>query len=874
MTKKYCKNIFKTGLNSRSFALASILTFAVVFSLFAPPTTFAHTPPLTISTYAYLNVAPNPVGIGQTAYLNFWLDKVPPTSHGSYGNMWHNMTVTMTKPDGTTEILGPLNSDAAGGTWTQFVADQVGTYKFVGHFPGQTIVVENPNPFAPMNPDSINDTYTGSTSNEVKLTVQDEQVTTAYPDNSLPTNYWTRPINSMNRNWYTIGGNWLGLGQNTFARTGLYNYNNGNFNPYTEAPNSAHVLWTKALAFGGQIGGEFGSDDTSLFATGTAYEPKFAPVIMYGILYYTSYPGAATNPGPLTAVDLHTGQTLWTINASAPLRTGMMYNFKTGNQYGAHAYLFTGWQGIPMSGFTIPLDGSIDFTKWSMYDAMTGQWILDIANVTAGTLVEGQNGEILSYNTNANGKLTLWNSSLCIAQGSKSSAIYPAYDASEIWRPTQGATIDWNLGNQWTVPIGLTASFNTWPAANRVSDNVVLLTESAPQVPGRASSGWQLEAGYSAVDGHLLWGPINQTLTPWTNVALGPAAEGVYTEYTSQTMKWTGYDIKTGEKLWETSPTNSSWGYYGCSGIIGYGNLYTYTIAGEVYCYDLKTGTEKWSWVVGNAGYDTPYGTYPFWTVDMVGAGVVADGKLYVASSHDYTPPVYKGAKLYCINATSGEQLWNTLDFGGTQDNGRPIADGILVSYNCYDNQIYAFGKGASAITVTAPAVGVTTATPITISGTITDISDGNQQDAIAKNFPNGLPCISDASQSAFMEAVYQQQGMPTNLTGVPVTINVVDSNGNYRSIGTAVSNAYGTYSLTWTPDISGDYTVIANFAGTNSYYPSSTAAAFYASEVVATPGPTQPPVQSMADTYLLPSVAAIIIAIAVVGAVLGIACH
>ena len=77
---------------------------------------------------------------------------------------------------------------------------------------------------------------------------------------------------------------------------------------------------------------------------------------------------------------------------------------------------------------------------------------------------------------------------------------------------------------------------------------------------------------------------------------------------------------------------------------------------------------------------------------------------------------------------------------------------------------------------------------------------------------------------TGFMEAVYQQQPMPTNLTGVPVTINVVDSNGNYRTIGTATSNAYGTYSLTWTPDISGDYTVIANFAGTESYYPSEAA--------------------------------------------------
>ena len=29
------------------------------------------------------------------------------------------------------------------------------------------------------------------------------------------------------------------------------------------------------------------------------------------------------------------------------------------------------------------------------------------------------------------------------------------------------------------------------------------------------------------------------------------------------------------------------------------------------------------------------------------------------------------------------------------------------------------------------------------------------------------------------MEAVYEQQPMPTNVTGVPVTLTVTDSNGN-----------------------------------------------------------------------------------------------
>ena len=101
------------------------------------------------------------------------------------------------------------------------------------------------------------------------------------------------------------------------------------------------------------------------------------------------------------------------------------------------------------------------------------------------------------------------------------------------------------------------------------------------------------------------------------------------------------------------------------------------------------------------------------------------------------------------------------------------ISDGVMTTLNSYDNQIYAYGMGPSKTTVTAPDIGVTTATPITITGTVTDISAGTQQNAVAANFPNGLPCVSDASMTQFMEAVYMQQPMPTNITGVPVTLSV-----------------------------------------------------------------------------------------------------
>jgi hypothetical protein len=68
--------------------------------------------------------------------------------------------------------------------------------------------------------------------------------------------------------------------------------------------------------------------------------------------------------------------------------------------------------------------------------------------------------------------------------------------------------------------------------------------------------------------------------------------------------------------------------------------------------------------------------------------------------------------------------------------------------------------------------------------------------------------------------------------------INVVDANGNYRTIGTVSTDVYGQYSLSWTPDITGDYSVIATFAGTNGYWPSSAKTSFTVDEAAATPTP------------------------------------
>jgi hypothetical protein len=234
---------------------------------------------------------------------------------------------------------------------------------------------------------------------------------------------------------------------------------------------------------------------------------------------------------------------------------------------------------------------------------------------------------------------------------------------------------------------------------------------------------------------------------------------------------------------------------------------------------------------------------------------------------------------MLAVNMTDGSLVWSEL---GMYIRSTAIADNIMLSMNAYDNQIYAFGKGPSTMTVSAPNIGVTTATPITITGTVMDISPGTRainnpditltkQNEIALNFPNGIPCVSDKSQSRWMEYVYQQQPAPTNTQGVPVTLSVLDANNNFRTIGTPTSDATGTFSYTWTPDIPGDYTLIASFSGSNSYYGSSATTHIYASSPAATHEATATPVTGLATSsdvmYVgVAIIIVIIIAIAIVG--------
>ena len=871
---------------------AVILTLSMEGSMILIPTTSAHSPGWNIPTFSFCSVSPNPVGKGQTVNVNFWVNMPPPTASAQYGDRWMGMTVLVTLPDKTTTTLGPFTSDDTGGSHSTYTPTQVGNYTFQMSFPGQTLAGANAAPGTPPgvagNP-SVGDYYQPSKSNVFTLDVQSTPIGYV-PVNPLPTNYWTRPINAINNNWYSIGGNWLGLSASTFAATGQYNAT-GDYNPYTTAPLTSHILWTKPIAFGGTIGGEFGGSEESNYYATAQYEPKFAPIIMQGILYYTDYPDTSTDPTGWTAVNLQTGQVIWQNNiTNEVLKCGQILDMITPNQYGALTYLWA----EPLSAAGFMAAGA----SLSMYDAMTGSYILTITNTPAMTLTEDSHGDLIGYYTNTSygfgpsgmfvsgASLTMWNSTVCINLEVGNYAGGPNVANQWMWRPPLDAQIPFAPGVQWSAPLPLTDKTGspltymmsyfgeTFPAyllgISAVQSNVVYLTGYNSGSGGMFfQSGWEEELGASATDGTILWGAINRTEVPYSIVYSGGVWSGsdAYVELTESTLSISSYSLSTGALLWGPTalPNVSPYSSLGANSLVANGNIYIWGYGGDVYSYNILTGALNWQYHTPPGGYESPYGVEPIWTFTV---GTIAGGILFLPEGHMYSPPLFRNAQQLALNITNGKVVWSMDAFDVTS--APAVSDGIATTLNAYDNQIYAWGMGPTKTTVTAPDIGVTTATPVTITGSVMDISAGSQQNAVAANFPNGLPCVSDASMSQWMEFVYEQQPCPTNVTGVPVTLSVIDANGNNRPIGTTTTNGMGTFAYTWTPDISGNYTVIATFAGTNAYYGSSADTYFYASSPAPTAAPTATPVTGLATALdLTYGIVAAIIVIIIIGAIL-----
>jgi outer membrane protein assembly factor BamB len=813
-----------------------------------------------IPTFLFMTASPNPCGVGQGVYLGAMFSKPTPTNNGGGGDFYDNVTIDIVDPDGVKTVMGPWMTSRAAGIQFTYTPSKVGNYTIQAHYPGQKLIGDHEGSDQPApsgwNLWLLNSTMLPSDSNILTLVVNEEPTVPIYQTPPLPTEFWTRPIYGTNWNWGELGANWYGLGG-----SGAYDANR-NFQPFGAAPNTAHIVWTKATQWGGQPGMPIPADESSEYSSTSLLQNYFKPqFILNGVLFYNKYASKGTLIG-WEAIDVHTGEVLWERTpgetGNERLDWGQVVNYNNYQEFGTNAYMYTAAGG---GGF-----GSTAGASYSIYDPFTGTFLGNVTNAqSTSKIIDYQSdlrGAVIGYYVSG-GNLCMYNYTRLLTTAGGGFATPETFVAA----PTSIDGSDPRM-TMWRTPLpDKFGGDNISLSIAAVTPEVILMRyiPYAVQWQG-ANNGYSYDAGYDARTGAKLWGPINQTgIWPaYEDVSLMCAGDGYYVLRNKDRMQVYGFDLKTGKNIW--GPVQLVYGSYSpvfAAGIIGYGKVYISDLGGYVNAVDLETGELAWTYFRGNSGVDTPFESYPIFGYNTQS---MADGKLFLTEGIMYTPPMHPSWRL-AINCTDGTLVWKILQYACTCTG--PIADGYLISWNSFDNSIYSFGKGPTAMTVAAsPAVSVEGSSVI-VTGTVMDKSGGTTQSVITTRFPDGLPAMSDDSQEAWMEYAYQQQVKPADATGVEVSISVLDPNGNTYEVGTATSDDMGFYKLSFIPEVPGEYSVYATFVGSEAYYGSSAETAINVeSAPAATPAPTPTPAP-MTDAYVLGLGITAIIAIVIIGLVL-----
>ncbi len=818
------------------------------------------TPQYTLETVAYLSLRPDPVGVGQSVLVNVWC------SPGMYHAFaMTNYFVDIKAPDGTTTTVGPFNTYVGDATaWFEVIPDQVGTYQFKFHYPGMYIPAgqywdapgsETGGFIGPGKYFNLGASvyYTGDETEWQNLTVQQNMVA-SFPQQPFPTNsYWNRPINPMWRTW--------GLNIGDYPFNTVYYYPGGRvlypsnykFTAYVQAPNSAHVLWKRTLDAIGPAG----------MLGGYTYDYSLAPnagtpsIIYAGRCYqtFTKVFENGTQATVLQCYDLRTGEiyferpisTMTTQGAFGPATTAVA---PTMIEYMA-----------PGTNYAV---GSTSIARDTLADQ---GWAISLIALPGGYLYK--------FNP-ATGEITA-NCSL----SPLTSATY--------YMPGYALGIQ-NLGN--SIPadqryrlINFTTFGNSNNFASRIASNISYPLSSLGVVDYEAGLAavcswasppgpqWCIGVSIQACDivsGELLWTyTTNDTVSQNAQSPSSFVMDHGKLAYGGHGRHWVCFDGRTGKLLWTSEKTEYPWGAWFPYNTASFdinettGVIITSTYEG-VYAIDWADGKILWHFGTANFAvpYEGPYDAEPFFT-----GQISADGKIFAYNGeHTASYPRDRGWSMYAINGTTGELVWkihNPMVPGA-------VADGYLTASNSYDGYMYVFGPGKSTTAISVSPEAVAQGSIIHIKGTVMDLSPAQ---------PN-TPCVSKDSMTLQMESIHMQMpqaGVWGNetLTGVPVTLTAIAADGTVTDIGTVTTNGYyGTFGSSWTPPSQGEYTIMASFAGDESYGSSSAATTFTVGAAAASPtagpsgssAPTAGEVASQLMTPLAIAVVVIIIAIAIVG--------
>ena len=849
-----------------------LLLATTLMMAFTQPTSAQIGVPQPEKTVGFATVAPTLIGVGQTLTCNLWVNPLPTLANdlpGFYG--FSGVTVTFTRPDGTKDTFMPTDGTGAyvagqtqslGAIYFYYVPQMAGNWSVSFTMPAQNITD------LVWYPDYGNSTtYLGCTSSTFYFTVQTDAVLAGllngYPWAQLPNSnvYWDYPINDNNREWTQISGDWTGV---TSTMASVNSPTQLRWQPYGSGPNTAHIVWKDQVKEGGIIGGSYGS---------LSYVDGQNTVIVMDGMVFTNVPN--TTPfgqyfSQFQAWDQSTGKLLYTANGTItcgihqPNLLGA-YQQSTGaaaaeggqvlleSSYGHYMYPFL-WGTVTINGIVY----------WNYYDALSGVLIRQYSNCGSARLIDG---DVLAFgaqsltsttDTALNGYAYRWNATKVATSGAN------AYQ--------------WNTGIEWKtlVPIPVTGGVQSAPGTGVASTyrGPTIFAVSADESVIVIGNQYQVYNAYNAATGASLW---NLTLNyqTQTNEELQLALVDQFMIWNPTACAWNGYSIKTGALLWTTpsvasdswvsSSWASSWSIYYCE-TNDLNNVYIATPDGVMYAYSLTDGHLVW--------HSTPFlsDEYPNNAIPFVCTGTVfVDGKIYTYAGYSTSyqiDPVSRFSMMVCINATTGNTIY-TLN-GGIMPSA--AANGYVIGSSQFDGQMYCLGKGPTSTTVTAQQqVGGS----VLVQGSVLDKSPASSDATLTAMFANGVPAISDANMSVWMDYLHMQNSTllntPPAVNGVPVSLTAVDPNGNYMNIGTVTSDGSGFFNYQWTPTTQGLYKVYATFAGSDSYFSSyavAGATVSIASASTTTPAPTSTASSSVSNSdiimYLAIAVVAIIIAIAI----------
>jgi hypothetical protein len=825
---------------TKRVAIATIITFALLMSFVAQmpmpaqaqtnvqdggslPLPSGVTPDVTLDTLAHMSFRPNPIGIGQSLLVNLWLQ--PPSHVSRYFK--EAFKVTLTKPDGTTDVVGPLSSYFGDSTaWFEYVPDQVGNWTLKFDFLGAYFPAGNYTSsaaFAGGLNAQVSCYYKPSSDGPRDLVVQDALVM-SWPPAPLPTDYWTRPVSIENREWWPIIGYYpgtgiVGGGPDWPADTNIYNPGGRGWpTPYVQGPKSAHVVWRRLDTIGGLIGGPLGQTGNYVHFIGGTYA-GYPSIIYAGRCYYTT--NRMINNVPTNVwecYDLRTGEIIWDqVNVTRvptmvrstirevfqiPGEESSTLQLKCELMYvgGGMLVTYDPWTGAIRTNMSIsPLSSAVFY----MSDCNGMPYFLSVQNLGNSLPVE-ERYRLINWS---------WTGSLSFT-GFTNLKLLVANNITWPWS-SLGNAVDYEAG------IAVRYSSINSPASGVSADATI---QAASLTTGQQL--WETTAG----TGFGVFGY--------------PVADHGKFALRFNDGHFHCWDLYTGNPLWVSELSSWPWGTFGDYGISTYGGNIIYPQYDGVVAYNWSTGKVSWKYSDrALSQFETPYTDETGQTVNPFFQWVfqIADGAVYIGEDeHSISQPIPRGWGLLAINATTGDLMWK-LDSAM-----RPgaIADGYIVA-DSRDGYIYGIGRGQSATTVTTTPGVISQGSTVLIQGTVTDQSPAAQtSEKFAPETPSIIPCVSKDSMEIYMDYLYLQRpidGIYHNLTitGVPVVLTAIGSDGSVIDIGSTTTNGYyGTFSMAWTPPNEGLYTITASFAADDSYGSSSAATAVSVGPAPATPEP------------------------------------